>query len=135
MNVMTITKFSLTPKEKHVLGNYIVAHCSIPEGQRYARWDVESGGSDLTVVDRLRPLIPKLTVFHVRYLRQKFDLPIEPQRYLFVKPRESGKLTELQELRDKVEALVMHVKECDVRLRDYNERLTALEDKYTAPKR
>lgn len=135
MNMAIQGKLNLTPKEKFIVGNYIVAHCRIPEGQEFAKWDEESGGTDITAAERLRPQIPKITVFHVRGLRQAFDLPLEPARLFFVRQREERKLTELDQLRDKVEALTVHVKECDVRLKDYNERLRALEDKYTAPKR
>lgn len=127
------TKLNLTPKEKHILGTYIVKHCAIPEGKQYAVWDDESGGTDITVADKLKPLIPKITVYHVRYLRQAFDLALEPAR-LFFQHQTRTKISEVERLRDEVEALKVHVKECDVRLKDYNERLTILEDKYTDPK-
>lgn len=128
------TKATLTPKEKHLLGNYILAHCTIPDGERYAKWDTESGGNDQAVVDKLRLQIPHLTVSHVRYMRQKFDLAIEPPRLIFQRPRENYSMTELDELRDKIEALIAHVKTYDVRIKDFEQRIHALEDKYTAPK-
>lgn len=127
-------KINLTPKEKHVLGDYIIKHCAIPEGQQFAKWDQESGGTDIAVAEKLKSAIPKLTVFHVRGLRQAFDLPLEPARLFYVKNRADTAMTELDKLRDEVFALKAHVKECDVRLKDHNERLQALEDKYTAPK-
>lgn len=127
-------KANLTPKEKHILGTYIMKHCAIPEGQQFARWDQESGGTDIAVAEKLKPMIPKITVFHVRFLRQSFDLPLEPARLFYVKNRADTAMTELDKLRDEVVALKAHVKECDVRLKDYNERLTILEDKYTDPK-
>ena len=129
------TKLNLSPREKYILSDYILKHCAMVEGKEYARWDEESGGTDLTVVERLKSQIPKLTVFHVRYLRQKFDLSMEPARFLFQRKKREEELTALEELRDKVEALTAHIKTCDVRLRDYDARLQILEDKYTAPKR
>ena len=133
---MAITgKLNLTPKEKHIVGDYILKHCTMTEGREYAKWDEESGGTDVQAAERLKPQISKITVFHVRYLRQKFDLPLEPARLLFQRQRRDEKLTGIDELRDKVEALTAHVKTCDVRLREYDVRLQALEDKYTAPKR
>ena len=115
---MNMVKFNLTPKEKHILGSYILKHCALVEGKDFARWD-EEGGSDLMAADKLKPQIPKVTVFHVRYLRQKFDLPIK---------KHEEHITVLEALSDKVEALT-------VRLREYETRLQTLEDKYTAPKR
>lgn len=143
------TKLNLTPKEKYALGTYILAHCTIPPGEEFAKWDKESGGSDILVVERLKASIPKLTVFHVRNLRHSFDLKLEPARLKFVNPKRAEKLGEYEALRDKVEALAAHVHSCDARLKDQAERirvlesedrgfdlrLQSLEDKYTSPKK
>ena len=129
------TKLNLTPKEKQALGTYILTHCAIPPGKEFAEWDDESGGSDVSVAEKLKASIPKLTVYHVRYLRQQFDLKFEPARLKYVNLKREEKLTDYQQLRDKIEALAAHVHTCDVRLKDYNERLQALEDRYTSPKR
>ena len=136
-----MSKINLTPKEKVILGNYIIAHCKIPDGAQYAKWDEESG-SDITVSEKLRAQIPRLNFGHVRNMRQAFDLPLEPARLVWVKPHNHAeKLSELEALRDKLEAMAAHVKECDVRLkehiqliRDHETRLQAVEDKYTSPK-
>ena len=127
-------KSTLTPKEKYLIGNYILAHCSIPDGSQYAKWDAESGGGDITATERLRAHIPNLTVCHVRYLRQKFDLPLEPPRLVFVRPPKNDKPTDLELMHDKIEALTAHIKSCDIRLKDQETRITALEDRYTNPK-
>lgn len=130
------TKLNLSPKEKYIVGDYIIKHCVMLNGQQYAHWDDESGGTDVSAAERLRPTIPKITVFHIRYLRQSFDLPLESAKVFYeAKKRQDEKLSEMAQLRDKVEALMAHVRECDVRLRDYGGRISALEEKYTAPKR
>lgn len=141
-------KAMLTPKEKVILGNYIVAHCKIPENGEYAQWDEESGGSDQTVVEKLKPLIPRINYHHISNMRQAFDLRLEPQRIAWIPPHKRHEMTELDKLRDKLEALTAHAKEQDVRLKeyytrlnehevqlnDYEKRLSAMEDKYTNPK-
>ena len=149
MSIKGSTKLNLTPKEKQALGTYILAHCSIPPGSEFAKWDEESGGSDISVAEKLKASIPKLTVFHVRYLRQSFDLKFEPTRLKFVNLKREEKLTDYQALRDKIEALAAHVHASDNLIKDQAERIRvlesedrgldlrmrALEDKYTAPKR
>lgn len=135
MGIAGQPKLNLTPKEKHTVGDYILKHCTMAAGQSYAKWDEESGGTDVSAAEKLRPLIPKITVYHVRYLRQHFDLPLEPARLVFQRFQQDKKLTELEQLRDRLEALIEHVKACDVRIKDHESRLQNVEDKYTAPKR
>ena len=124
-------KAILTPKEKHLLGNYIIEHCHTIENSQWAQWD--DNDTDLTVANKLRAQIPRINNTHIRNMRIAFGLPFEPPRLVFIPPRKDYKLTDLDRLRDKVEALEAHVKSCDVRLRDYEARIAALEEKYTAP--
>lgn len=155
MSIPGNKKATLTPKEKHIIGEYILKHCSIPEGSTYARWDEESGGSDITVAEKLKPQVPKITVYHIRYLRQAFDLQLEPPKIRFIPPHKEYEMTDLDHLRDKLEAMAAHMKECDARfkafdvriktlevafgahataIKDIEARLSVMEDKYTNPK-
>lgn len=109
-------KRTLTPKEKHIIGTLILEHCHpIPGKIEYARWEADIA-SDVGAADKLRPIIPSITVYHVRYLRQEFGLHLE--HISSTKGNETRRV--INSLEDRIHAL--------------EDRVRALEEAHTSPK-
>jgi hypothetical protein len=126
-----VTKKTLAIKEKFIVMQYIELHCVKAPDHKYAMWD-SIAENDQHVADLHKPSIPNINAAHVRGMRQKLELFLEPSRIMAK--------TSIDILSAKVEqleyALTIHatsIKAFGEFLTEHNKRLEQLEEKYTRP--